>query len=108
MCVHDATTRAMSSSVTSWREQACSRCCSGCVDCFSISASFFSRSGILPYWSSADFVKITASLGLFQFDLRLFQLCLHDADGIDGGLFVLPLRGERLGFVLEIGEFPCR
>ncbi len=49
--------------------------------------------------------QIAAPLRLFEFNLRLFQLRLNHADGVDGGFFILPLGGERLGFVLEVGGF---
>jgi hypothetical protein len=37
-------------------------------------------------------VQVVGALGLFQFELGLLDLAVDDADGVDGGLLVLPLR----------------
>ena len=62
MCVHDATTLAMSSSVTSWRSNVGRASCptlpaGGTPAARSNAASFFSKSGILPYWISEALLK---------------------------------------------------
>ena len=42
-------------------------------------------------------VQVVAALGLFQFEFGLLDLAVDDADGVDGGLLVLPLGLELLG-----------
>ena len=66
---------------------------------------FFLQIGNFPVLNLRRFRQITFALCLFQFQLRLLQLLLDNADRIYGTLFILPLRGERLGFLLEVGGF---
>ena len=71
---------------------------------------FFGRSPFLLQFGDAPVlnlrgqVQITGALGLFQFDFRIFELAIHHADGVEGGLFVLPLGFELGGLFFEIGE----
>ena len=96
----------MSSSVTSWRSKVTCGVAPAAVDAASFDfRQFLLQVGNLAVLDLRRLRQIAFALRLFQFHLRLFQLRLHHADGVDGGFFILPLRGERLGFFLEIGEF---
>ena len=109
MCVHAATTLAMSSSVTSWRSKVgrASRlpftCRRDACATFHLRQLLF-QIGNLAVLNFRRLAQIAFALRLLQFNLRLLQLRLHDAHGIDGRFFVLPLRGERLGFVLQVRD----
>ena len=48
-------------------------------------------------------VLVGGALGLFEFDLRLLDLAIDNANGIDGGFFVLPLSFELVSALFKIG-----
>ena len=106
MCVHDATTLAMSSSVTSCRSKSVrpATCRRDACATFQLRQLLFQIRN-LAVLNFRRLGQIAAALRLLQFNLRLLQLRLHHADGVDGGFFILPLRGERLGFFLQVGDF---
>ena len=47
-------------------------------------------------------IQIIAALGLFEFDLRLLDLAVDDANGIDGRFFILPLSFKLIGALFKI------
>ena len=49
---------------------------------------------------------IVLPLGLLEFQLRLFQLAVYQADRIDRCLFILPLRFQMGGFLFQIRQIP--
>ena len=108
MCVHAATTWAMSSSVTSWRSK---RWPAGCLrsDCFSIVGQLllqFGNLAVLNLRRLGSNRRCAAPVPVRSSPAPIWRL--HDADGVDGRLLILPLRLERLGFVLQVGECPSQ
>ena len=49
-------------------------------------------------------VQIVPALGLFELGLRLLQLTVDNADSVDRGFFILPLRLELIRPLLEVGQ----
>ena len=92
MPVHAATTCAISSSVTSWLQQALAG--GLLVQRLLGGGELLLQFGQAAVLDLRGQVQIAAALGLFQFELGLLDLAVDDADGVDGGLFVLPLRLE--------------
>ena len=72
-------------------------------DGFFGSSQFLLEFGQAAILNLSGEIQIIAALGLFQFDLRLLDLAIDDANGIDGRFFVLPLRFELVSALFEIG-----
>ena len=49
-------------------------------------------------------VEVAVSLGFFLFAVRLLELAVDDAGGVDRGFFVLPTRFQLVGFLLQVGQ----
>ena len=102
MPVQAATTLAMSSSVTSWlsRRRPAGFSCERLLRRGELLLQL-RQAAILDLRGE---VQIVAALGLFQLELGLLDLAVDDADGVDGGLLVLPLGLELFGLLLEVGQ----
>ena len=99
MPVHLETTSAISSSVTLLRTSWVGFCSAACA-----AASFFSSSGILPYCSSAIFVRSFARRAVSRSSLRFSSSSFADAAPCSDGLLGLPDFLEVRVFLLQAAQ----